>query len=151
MHFEVGIIVAFVKITKPTVVLPRENTGGKSDPLNPVNLKQGGRTVWVSTAHSRFVSHSFPKPVHPSNQGCVFQVKVNFAGVFQNLTTGFGKQYFAFSPVLWASCLFPWPCPSDVLRLHSLRQRITSAYPTMTSCLMYLNLQMQQWLYLNLH
>lgn len=42
MHFKVGIIVPFVKITKLTVVLLREY-GGKSDRLNPVNPEQKKR------------------------------------------------------------------------------------------------------------
>lgn len=41
MHFGVGIIVPFVRITKLTVVLLKANTAGESDPLNPVKTQSG--------------------------------------------------------------------------------------------------------------
>lgn len=80
MHFEVGIIVPFVRITKLTVVLLKVNTGGDSDPLNPVKTQTRDACVGE---HCKSVSRRFLKP-SPSIQGRALHVTVHFAEVFQN-------------------------------------------------------------------
>lgn len=88
MHFEVGRIVPFVRITKLTVVLLKENTGGKSDPVNPVNPYKRKDCVGEHSTLQVCFSLFFQSRILTSRT-CLsgegdFQVKVNFAEVFQN-------------------------------------------------------------------
>lgn len=62
---------------------PEREHWGKIWPSKASQPHTKGKTVWVSTAHCKIVSHCFSKALY-SNQGCIFQVKVNFAEVFQN-------------------------------------------------------------------
>lgn len=83
MNFQVGITAPFVSITKLTVELLKEDTGGggESDPLNPVSNQPKERLGEPGPLPVRFC---FPQP-WTSHRGRVCQVKVNLAEVFQNL------------------------------------------------------------------
>lgn len=93
MHSEVGGIVPFVRIRGSLLCSWKRTLGGNLT-LSTQSAPTKGRTAWESTAHGKFVSHCFSKAPY-SHQGRVFQVKVNFAEVFQNFALIQGLENWA--------------------------------------------------------
>lgn len=142
MHFEVGRIVPFVRITRLTVVLLKENTGGKSDPLNPVSPYKRKDCVGEHSTWQVCFSLFFQSPILTSRT-CLSGEGESCRGFPEFcFNPGFGK----LSTLNLLQSLGVFPISSAMSVRHSeptfFHGRITYTYFLMTSRLTYLNLQM---------
>lgn len=137
-----GIIVPFVRITKLTVVLLKENIGGKSDPLKPVNPIQKERLCGWAQHIARLFLTVFPKRCTQIKDASFRWRLILQRFSKTSFSTGFGK--LSTLNLLQSSGHHSYfLCPvSETFRAAFFHDQITCAFFMMTSRLTYLNLQM---------